>query len=51
MSYEAIFIVIFLLILLFGCAICWCECCTEVICNNDDKITIEPIVVNPVTEL
>ena len=52
MPYEVVFILLLCIVLLSGCAICLCECCSDIICNNSE-IIIDPETdtVNPVIEL
>ena len=49
MSSESVVIIIAFLIVSCGCLICWFECCSDIICN-DDTIHIEPETDNPVID-
>ena len=58
MPYEVVFILLLCIVLLSGCAICLCECCSDIICNNgeiiidytgDDKnVIVELVTLNGV---
>jgi hypothetical protein len=50
MSSDTIFIIIVAIVLFCGCIICWIECCSDIICI-EDEIATEPDIVNPVIEL